>query len=124
MQNKRLFLWSITAALAGFLFGFDTVVISGGEQTIQNLWALSAGLHGLAMSAALWGMVVGSLIGFWPTDVLGRKRTLLSIGILYLVSAVWSALATDVYSLIIARFVGGVGVGISTVAAPDRKSVV
>ncbi len=118
MQNKRLFLWSITAALAGFLFGFDTVVISGAEQTIQNLWDLSAGLHGLAMSAALWGMVVGSLIGFWPTDVLGRKRTLLSIGILYLVSAIWSALATDVYSLIIARFVGGVGVGISTVAAP------
>lgn len=118
MQNKRLFLWSITAALAGFLFGFDTVVISGAEQTIQNLWGLSAGLHGLAMSAALWGMVVGALIGFWPTDVLGRKRTLLSIGILYLVSAIWSALATDVYSLIIARFVGGVGVGISTVAAP------
>ena len=50
MQNKRLFLWSITAALAGFLFGFDTVVISGAEQTIQNLWALSAGLHGLAMA--------------------------------------------------------------------------
>ncbi|MEC7906972.1 MAG: sugar porter family MFS transporter [Verrucomicrobiota bacterium] len=118
MQNTRLFLWSITAALAGFLFGFDTVVISGAEQTIQNLWVLSTGLHGLAMSAALWGMVVGALIGFWPTDVLGRPRTLLSIGILYLVSAIWSALATDVYSLIIARFVGGMGVGISTVAAP------
>ena len=83
MQNKRLFLWSITAALAGFLFGFDTVVISGAEQTIQDLWDLSAGLHGLAMSAALWGMVVGALIAFWPTDVMGRKRTLLSIGILY-----------------------------------------
>ncbi len=118
MHNKKLFFWAITAALAGFLFGFDTVVISGAEQTIQELWDLGAKLHGLAMSSALWGMVVGSLIGFWPTDALGRKRTLLSIGILYFVSAVWSALATDVYSLIIARFIGGLGVGVSTVAAP------
>lgn len=118
MSGKKLFLWAITAALAGFLFGFDTVVISGAEQTIQDLWGLSAGVHGLAMSAALWGTVLGSLIGSWPTDKLGRKRTLLSIGMLYLVSAIWSALATDVYSFIIARFIGGLGVGISTVAAP------
>ena len=118
MCGNKLFLWAITAALAGFLFGFDTVVISGAEQTIQDLWGLSAGLHGLAMSAALWGTVLGSLIGSWPTDKLGRKRTLLSIGVLYFVSAVWSALATDVYSFIIARFIGGLGVGISTVAAP------
>lgn len=118
MSGSKLFLWAITAALAGFLFGFDTVVISGAEQTIQDLWGLSAGLHGLAMSAALWGTVLGSLIGSWPTDKLGRKRTLLSIGVLYFVSAVWSGLATDVYSFIIARFIGGLGVGISTVAAP------
>jgi len=118
MSSSKLFFWSITAALAGFLFGFDTVVISGAEQTIQELWGLTAGLHGWAMSAALWGTVVGSLIGSWPTDQFGRKRTLVSIGILYLVSALWSAAATDVYSFIIARFIGGLGVGISTVAAP------
>lgn len=118
MNSSKLFFWSITAALAGFLFGFDTVVISGAEQTIQELWGLTAGLHGWAMSAALWGTVVGSLIGSWPTDKFGRKRTLVSIGILYLVSALWSAGATDVYSFIIARFIGGLGVGISTVAAP------
>ena len=118
MQKNKLFLWAITAALAGFLFGFDTVVISGAEQTIQDLWSLSAGLHGLAMSAALWGTVLGALIGFWPTDKFGRRRTLLSIGVLYVVSAIWSALATDVYTFIIARFIGGLGVGISTVAAP------
>lgn len=114
----NLLLWSITASLAGFLFGFDTVVISGAEQTIQQLWSLSPTLHGLAMSAALWGTVLGSLIGAWPTDRFGRRATLLSIGLLYLASAVWSGLATDVYSFIIARFIGGVGVGISTVAAP------
>ncbi|MEM9251666.1 MAG: sugar porter family MFS transporter [Planctomycetota bacterium] len=116
--NPRLFFWSITAALAGFLFGFDTVVISGAEQDIQELWQLSAGMHGLAMSMALWGTVAGALIGSWPTDRFGRKRTLLCIGVLYFVSAVWSALATDVYSFMIARFIGGVGVGVSTVAAP------
>ncbi|TWU46065.1 D-xylose-proton symporter [Rubripirellula tenax] len=115
---SRLFLWSLTSALAGFLFGFDTVVISGAEKTIQQLWSLSPGLHGLAMSMALWGTVIGSLVGAWPTDHFGRKKTLLWIGILYLVSAVWSGLATDVYSFMVARWIGGLGVGISTVAAP------
>ena len=115
---NRLFVWSLTAALAGFLFGFDTVVISGAEKKIQSLWGLGDFEHGLAMSMALWGTVVGSLVGGWPTDKFGRKGTLLGIGVLYFVSAVWSALANDVNSFMIARFIGGVGVGISTVAAP------
>lgn len=118
MKSTKLIFWSITAALAGFIFGFDTVVISGAEQRIQELWGLSAGLHGLAMSAALWGTVLGSLIGAWPTDKIGRRKTLLMIGILYFVSAVWSGLAPEVISFIVARFIGGVGVGISTIAAP------
>lgn len=117
-MNQRLFLWSLTAALAGFLFGFDTVVISGAEKTIQSLWELGDFQHGLAMSMALWGTVIGSLIGSYPTDRFGRTKTLLSIGILYFISAVWSGLATDVYSFMIARVIGGIGVGISTVAAP------
>lgn len=117
-MNTRLFFWSLTSALAGFLFGFDTVVISGAEQTIEALWGLGKGMHGVAMASALYGTVVGSLIGGWPTDRFGRRATLLWIGILYLVSAIWSALATDVHSFIIARFIGGLGVGISTVAAP------
>ena len=116
-MNKLLF-WSITSALAGFLFGFDTVVISGAEQKIQNLWALSDGLHGIAIGAALYGTVIGALIGGWPTDRFGRRATLLWIGILYLVSAVGSALAPEVASFIAFRFLGGLGVGISTVAAP------
>ncbi len=117
-MNIRLLFWSLTSALAGFLFGFDTVVISGAEQTIQELWGLSAGMHGVAMAAALYGTVLGSLVGGWPADRFGRRATLLWIGILYVVSAVWSALANDVYSFIVARFIGGLGVGISTVAAP------
>lgn len=118
MQNARLFIWAVTAALAGFLFGFDTVVISGAEQTIQTLWSLGATVHGLAISMPLWGTVIGSLVGGWPTERFGRKPTLTWIGILYLVSAVASAFAPEVYSFMVARFIGGLGVGICTVAAP------
>lgn len=117
-MKNRVYFWSVTSALAGFLFGFDTVVISGAEQTIQSLWKLSPELHGIAMAAALYGTVVGSMFGGWPTDRFGRRSTLLWIGALYFISAVWSGLATDVYSFIAARFIGGLGVGISTVAAP------
>jgi len=117
-MKNRVYFWSVTSALAGFLFGFDTVVISGAEQTIQSLWQLSDRLHGVAVAAALYGTVLGSLLGGWPTDRFGRRATLLWIGALYFVSAVWSGLATDVYSFIVARVIGGLGVGISTVAAP------
>jgi MFS family permease len=116
--SSTLIVSSIVAALSGFLFGFDTVVISGAEQKIQELWELSDSLHGVAVSAALWGTVLGSLVGAWPTDRYGRKPTLLSVGILYFVSAVWSGLATEVYTFAFARFLGGVGVGIATVAGP------
>ena len=105
-------------SLAGFLFGFDTVVISGAEQKIQSLWGLSAGLHGVAMAAALYGTVLGSMLGGWPTDRFGRKATLLWIGVLYIISAVGCAFASGVSSFIAARFIGGLGIGISTVAAP------
>jgi MFS family permease len=117
-MQQRIFLWSLVSALAGFLFGFDTVVISGAEKTIEKLWELSPEMHGLAMSAALWGTVLGSFLGSWPTDRYGRKKTLLWIGVLFLAGSVWSALAMDVYSFMIARFIGGLGIGISTVAAP------
>lgn len=117
MRTNILF-WSISSALAGFLFGFDTVVISGAEQKIQSLWNLSSAMHGLAMGSALYGTVLGSMIGGWPSDKFGRRPTLIWVGLLYFVSAVWSGLATGVWSLSIARFIGGVGVGISTVASP------
>jgi len=117
-MKSRIFFWSITSALAGFLFGFDTVVISGAEQKIQSLWALNPGMHGIAMASALYGTVLGSLLGGWPTDRLGRKATLLWIGVLYVVSAVGCAYAWNVSAFIAARFIGGLGIGISTVAAP------
>jgi sugar porter (SP) family MFS transporter len=117
-MNPRILFWSITSALAGFLFGFDTVVISGAEKSIQQLWELTPRMHGFAIAAALYGTVLGALSGNWPTDRYGRKATLIWIGVLYFVSAVWSGIANDPYSFMIARAIGGLGVGISTIAAP------
>ncbi len=118
MNHRNLFLWSITAALAGFLFGFDTIVISGAEQKIQALWQLDSVMHGLCMSAALWGTVIGSLVGGWPTERFGRRQTLIWVGGIYFVAAIWSALAGEQYSFMAARFLGGLGVGASTIASP------
>lgn len=111
--------WSITVALAGFLFGFDTVVISGANQPIQALWETSPLFHGIfIMSMALWGTVLGALLGGIPTKRLGRKKTLFWIGILFFISAIGSALAPDPYLFSFFRFIGGIGVGVSSVAAP------
>ncbi len=116
---NRILVWSITVALAGFLFGFDTVVISGANDPIKQLWETSPLFHGtFIMSMALWGTVFGSLFGGIPTKKLGRKTTLFWIGILFFVSAVGCALAQDPYAFSAFRFIGGVGVGISSVAAP------
>jgi len=117
-NNKFLYRSAAIGSLAGFLFGFDTVVISGAEQTIQTLWALNSKIHGLAISMALWGTVIGALAGGWPAQYFGRKKTLLWVGIMFLLSAIGSALAPGVRFFMVARFIGGLGIGISTVAAP------
>jgi MFS transporter, SP family, arabinose:H+ symporter len=116
--SGKIVFWSITSAMAGFLFGFDTVVISGAEQEIQSLWGLGPTAHGFAMASTLYGTVIGALGGGWPTDRFGRKPTLVFTGVLYLISAIWSAMSNDVLSFSLARFIGGLGIGISTVAAP------
>ncbi|NCZ95439.1 MAG: MFS transporter [Flavobacteriia bacterium] len=111
--------WSWVVAVAGFLFGFDTVVISGANEPIRELWNTDAWFHGtFIMSMALWGTVLGSLFGGKPLDAWGRKPTLFWIGVLYTVSAIGSGLAWDPYSFSFFRFIGGVGVGASSVAAP------
>lgn len=116
---NKIITWSVTVAVAGFLFGFDTAVISGADQAIQALWGTSPLVHGLfVMSSALWGTVLGALSGNIPCDKLGRKKTLVIIGVLYLLSAIGSALAQDPYTFAILRFIGGVGVGISSIVVP------
>ncbi len=116
---NKIVLWSITAALAGFLFGFDTVVISGADKKLQALWESSDVFHGwVVMSGALWGTVIGAIFAGIPTDKWGRKNTLIAIGILYTASAIGSALSNDPLTFAIFRFLGGIGVGVSTIAAP------
>ncbi|WP_442896958.1 sugar porter family MFS transporter [Epilithonimonas sp.] len=116
---NKIVLWSITAALAGFLFGFDVVVISGADKKLQALWHSSDAFHGaVVMGMALWGTVIGAIFGGIPTNRFGRKITLLSIGILYALSAIGTAFSNDPYVFAFFRFVGGLGVGASTIAAP------
>ncbi|GAA4466506.1 sugar porter family MFS transporter [Nibrella saemangeumensis] len=117
-QQQRIFFWSITAALGGFLFGFDTAVISGVEQSLQTLWGLSVWQHGLTVSIALIGTVFGAMLGGIPAEALGRKKTLFWIAVLYLVSSLGTALAVDWPMFLVFRFLGGLGVGASSVAAP------
>jgi sugar porter (SP) family MFS transporter len=117
-MNKKLLLWSIVVALGGFLFGFDVAVISGAEQDIKRVWELSDVLHGIAIGVALYGTVIGALSGGIPATKWGRKKTLLWIGILYLVSALGSAIAPGVYVFMFFRLLGGFAIGASSVVAP------
>ena len=96
---NKILLWSIIVALAGFLFGFDTVVISGADTKLQALWGSSDAFHGsVVMAMALWGTVIGALFGGIPTNKLGRKKTLIWIGIFYTVSAIGSSMVNDPYT--------------------------
>jgi sugar porter (SP) family MFS transporter len=123
MKKNNLFRYSIVAALAGFIFGFDTVVISGANQPIKDLWHTSTLFHGVfIMSMALWGTVVGALFGGIPSQKYGRKKVLFWIGIFFTVSAFGSGLAPNPYIFSFFRFVGGLGIGISSVVAPTYIS--
>jgi MFS transporter, SP family, arabinose:H+ symporter len=117
-QNYKIFLWSLSAALGGFLFGFDTAVISGVEQTLQKLWNLNVFEHGITVSIALIGTVLGSLIGGIPAEKYGRRTTLFIIAVCYLLASIGTAYAADWSIFLIFRFLGGIGVGVSSVVAP------
>ncbi len=115
----KSFRWILVAALSGFLFGFDTVVISGANLPIKGLWSTSPFFHGFfIMSMALWGTVLGALFGAYPTNKLGRKKTLSWVGFFFLISALGSALAMDAFTFSFFRFIGGIAVGVSSIAAP------
>nr|WP_307144249.1 sugar porter family MFS transporter [Siphonobacter sp. SORGH_AS_1065] len=117
-RMKKVFLWSIVIALGGFLFGFDTAVISGAERAIQVIWNLNVFEHGLTVSIALIGTVVGALLGGIPSDRLGRRKTLLGVAALYLISSLGAALSPTWLPFLFFRFLGGLGVGASSVTAP------
>ena len=123
MKKNNLFRYSIVAALAGFIFGFDTVVISGANEPIKKLWDTSPLFHGIfIMSMALWGTVAGALIGGIPAERFGRKKTLFWVGIFFAVSAIGTAVAPNPYIFSFFRFIGGLGIGVSSVVAPTYIS--
>src|SRR5665647_2659394 len=117
-MNKRLALWSITVGLGGFLFGLDVAVISGAEQAIQKLWGLSDWLHGTAIAMALYGTAFGAALGNIPANKIGRKKTLIWIGVLFFITSIGAALSTNVYLFMFFRFLSGLSIGASSVVAP------
>jgi sugar porter (SP) family MFS transporter len=117
-MNKHVIFWSITVGLGGMLFGMDMTVISGVEKTIKELWHLDDWTHGFAMATALYGTVLGAAFGGIPADLFGRKKTLFWIGLSFLISSIGAALANDVNSFMLFRFLGGLGIGASSVVAP------
>jgi sugar porter (SP) family MFS transporter len=117
-QKNTAFRNSIVAALGGFLFGFDTAVISGVEKSIQVLWNLSNAQHGFTVASALLGTVIGALIAGVPAEKYGRKKILQVIGLLYLVTSLVTAFTPSWSIFVIFRFLGGIGVGASSVVGP------
>lgn len=125
-MNARLLGATVVAALGGLLFGFDTAVISGTTDWLRQVFALDRPWLGLpgsfwlgfTVASALVGTIVGSVATGKPADLLGRRRTLVWIAVLYFVSAVGSALAWDWWSLLFFRFIGGIGVGGASVVSP------
>lgn len=116
--NRRVYFWAWVIALGGFLFGFDTAVISGAEQAIQSYWSLTTIRLGFTISIAIIGTVIGALTGSIPSDRLGRKKTLFCIALLYLLSSLGTALASNWELFLLLRFLGGIAVGVSCVIAP------
>lgn len=109
---------SLIAALGGFLFGFETAVISGAEKIIQQLWSLSAGWQGFTVASSLIGTVIGSLIIGNPAQRFGRKKVLIAIALLYIISAIGCAISPLWILFVTFRFIGGLAVGASSVVGP------
>jgi len=116
--KKYVIISAFIASLGGLLFGFDTAVISGAEKTIQQLFNLDGFWHGFTVAIALIGTLIGALISGKPADILGRKKSLLIIAVLYGLSALGSAFAQTWIAFLIFRFLGGIAVGSSSVIGP------
>lgn len=118
MNYQKVYFWSVTVALGGFLFGLDTAVISGCERTIQQIWSLSDTMIGQVVAMALYGTIVGAVFGGIPAEKFGRKQTLIWVAAIYLISALGCAFSPNAAWLMIFRFMGGLSVGASSVVAP------
>jgi MFS transporter, SP family, arabinose:H+ symporter len=118
MLNRYLVRSTGVAALGGLLFGFDTAVIAGTTQSLQDLYQLTPHMLGITVSSALVGTILGAMTAGIPGDKLGRRDSLRVMAILYLISAVGCAFAWNWPSLVFFRFLGGLGIGGSSVLGP------
>ncbi|HEY9183881.1 MAG TPA: sugar porter family MFS transporter [Salegentibacter sp.] len=116
--SKKLLTGAIVSSLGGLLFGFDTAVISGAEQGLKVFYGLDPVAHGFTNSIALIGTIIGAIFAFWPAQELGRKKSLLFIGFLFGLSAIGCALTSNWELFLLYRYLGGLGVGASSVIAP------
>jgi SP family arabinose:H+ symporter-like MFS transporter len=116
--NSYLLKSTVVAALGGLLFGFDTAVIAGTTHALTETFHLSPWALGMTVSAALWGTIIGSMLAGIPGDKFGRRDSLRVMAVLYLVSALGCAFAPNWYALVLARFIGGLGIGGSSVLGP------
>ncbi len=116
--NAFLIKSTAVAALGGLLFGFDTAVIAGTTRALTEQYGLSPASMGLTVSAALWGTIMGAMFAGIPGDRYGRRASLRVMAILYVISAVGCALAWGWNSLVLFRFIGGLGIGGSSVLGP------
>lgn len=108
----------IASALGGFLWGFDAIVISGTIGPVKEQFQIAAFMEGLFVSSGLIGAVIGAALAGFLSDRFGRSRNLVLAAVLMLISAAASGFAWDVWSLIVARWIGGIGVGISAMVCP------
>jgi sugar porter (SP) family MFS transporter len=117
-MNRKVIFWAVITALGGFLFGYDTVVVSGAEQAIQKYWNLGDFEHGFTVAIALVGTMTGAFYGRMPAEKLGRKTALIIVAVIFLVTSLGTAFVTNWYLFLLMRFVGGLGIGASSVIAP------
>ncbi|MBV9406124.1 MAG: MFS transporter, partial [Acidobacteriaceae bacterium] len=116
--NSYLLRSAIVAALGGLLFGFDTAVIAGTTGALTNRYALSPGMLGVTVSSALWGTIIGAMFAGIPGDRFGRRDSLRVMAVFYVLSALGCGFAWNWYALLVFRFIGGVGIGGSSVLGP------
>jgi MFS transporter, SP family, arabinose:H+ symporter len=116
--NSFLLKSTVVAALGGLLFGFDTAVIAGTTHALTQTFHLSPGALGFTVSSALWGTIIGSMLAGIPGDRFGRRDSLRIMAVLYVVSALGCAFAANLPMLVTARFLGGLGIGGSSVLGP------
>jgi SP family arabinose:H+ symporter-like MFS transporter len=116
--SKYVIIISVIAAIGGLLFGYDTAVIAGAIGSIQTIFDLSPALTGWAASSAIWGCMIGVIFAGFLSDKFGRKKVLILSAILFFISAVGSSIPNNLTQFVLARLIGGVGVGIASMLSP------